>query len=912
MSARATIPVRGMTCASCTVQVQRALEREAGVSEANVNLLLEEATIHFDPAVVTEEKLVEAIRATGYEAEVVPAGRSAIEEQDAQDLAQEEEYRELKTKAAVAFGAAAVAMVVSMPLMVPEGGGHGAHGQHGQSVDPFMQWVMGGVAPWLQGIMPWLFEVPRALLAYGLLVATAGIMGWAGRHFYTRAWAAFRHHAADMNTLVAVGTGAAFLYSVAATVVPDFFTSRGLQADVYYEAVLFIIALILMGNALEARAKRQTSSALRALAALRPESARVVRDGAEIDILLEQLTLGDIVVVRPGERIAVDGEVVSGSSAVDESMLTGEPVPVKKEAGSAVVGGTLNRTGSFRYRVTGVGEDTVLARIVKLMREAQGSRAPIQKLADRVSSIFVPVVLQIAIATFVIWFVAADAAPMVRGFAAAVAVLIIACPCAMGLAVPTALMVATGRGAQRGILIKGGEALQRAGDVSAVVLDKTGTITQGTPTVTDIETLGWDENELAVLAGSLETVSEHPLAEAVVRRATEHGLTLLEVESFESVTGKGVVGIVGGRAVLIGNAAMLTDYSIPVTPLRDAAERLGQQARTAVFVAVDGALAGVLGIADPIRDTSRAGIARLKAMGLEVVMLTGDGERTARAVADEAGVGRVVAGVLPEGKVAEIRRLQDEGHVVAMVGDGINDAPALAQADVGIAIGTGADVAVEASDVTLMRADLAGVAESIELSRRAMGTMRQNLFWAFIYNVVGIPVAAGVLYPTFGVLLSPILASAAMAFSSVSVIGNSLRLRNVPLDRPKARAPRKRRPAAVASSTSQGSKAVDVHTKSTNQGVPIMNTSTQQTITVKGGYSPNTIHVKAGETTQLVFDRQETSGCSAGLLIPEFGVTRDLPAFEQTTIEITPTQAGTFEYTCGMQMLRGTIVVEAA
>ncbi len=912
MNTKTTIPVRGMTCASCTVQVQKALEREAGVTEANVNLLLEEATIHFDPGIVSEEALVAAVRATGYASETTPAGRSALEEQDAQDDAQEEEYRELKTKAAVAFGAAALAMVASMPLMMPEDSGHGAHGGHGVSVDPFMQWVMGGIAPWMEEVMPWLFEVPRALLSYGLLVVTAGIMAWAGRHFYTRAWAAFRHHAADMNTLVAVGTGAAFLYSVFATVAPDFFTSRGLQPDVYYEAVLFIIALILMGNALEARAKRQTSSALRALAALRPDSARVVRDGLEMDVLLGALVLGDIVVVRPGERIPVDGEVVSGSSAVDESMLTGEPLPVKKESGSTVVGGTLNRTGSFRYRVTGVGDDTVLARIVKLMREAQGSRAPIQKLADRVSAVFVPVVLQIAIATFVIWFVAADQAPMVRGFAAAVAVLIIACPCAMGLAVPTALMVATGRGAQRGILIKGGEALQRAGDVTAVVLDKTGTITEGTPSVTDLETVGWEEDELTILVASLESVSEHPLAEAIVRRATGRGLALLPVEAFESVTGKGVVGVVGGRAVLIGNEAMLADYSISVSPLRASAESLGQAARTAVFVAVDGALAGILGIADPIRDTSKAGIARLKAMGLEVVMLTGDGERTARAVADQAGVGRVVAGVLPEGKVAEIRRLQDEGHVVAMVGDGINDAPALAQADVGIAIGGGADVAVEASDVTLMRADLAGVAESIELSRRAMSTMKQNLFWAFVYNVVGLPVAAGVLYPTFGVLLSPILASAAMAFSSVSVVGNSLRLRNVALDRPSARrAPRRRSPIS-ASLTSQGSTQIEVLSKSTSEGDSTMDTSTQHMITVKGGYSPNTIHVKAGETATLVFDRQETSGCSAGLLIPEWGVERDLPAFEQTTVEITPTEAGTFEYTCGMQMLRGTIVVDAA
>jgi Cu+-exporting ATPase len=461
-------------------------------------------------------------------------------------------------------------------------------------------------------------------------------------------------------------------------------------------------------------------------------------------------------------------------------MLTGESLPVEKKPGDRVIGATINRTGAFRYRATTLGADSVLAQIVKLMRDAQGSRAPIQRLADRISAVFVPVVISIAIATFVAWFVTADGAPGVRAFAAAVAVLIIACPCAMGLAVPTAVMVSTGKGAELGVLIKGGEALQRAGDVRTVVLDKTGTITEGRPTVTDIvPSAAWAgrEDELLRLVASLEASSEHPLADAIVRRARDGGLALAEAESFDSVTGRGATGVVEGRALAVGNAALMGDCGLRVDALEAAAERLAGEAKTPVYVDVDGELAGLLAVADPVRDTSREAIARMHRMGLQVVMLTGDNPRTADAVARQAGVDRVVAGVLPEGKVAEIRRLQEAGQVVAMVGDGINDAPALAQADVGIAIGTGTDIAIEASDVTLMRGDLRGVASAIALSRRTMRTMKQNLFWAFVYNVVGIPIAAGVLYPALGLLLSPILAGAAMAFSSVSVVANSLRLR---------------------------------------------------------------------------------------------------------------------------------------
>jgi Cu+-exporting ATPase len=770
---KVTIPVSGMTCAACSGRVQRALEKEPGVQGAAVNLMMKAATVNFDPGVTSPERLVQTIRGTGYGADLAPPDQTAFQEQEARDRAQDEEFRELRLKASVSFAVAMVAMIVSMPLMAA-----GAH--HGPVADPFMRWTMGWLNPLLEGAFPWLYRVPGTVLSYGLLILTAAVMAWAGRHFYTRAWAAFRHHSADMNTLVAVGTGAAFLYSVVATVAPGFFLNRGVNPDVYYEAVVFIIALILMGNALEARAKRQTSTALRTLVQLQPRTARVLRDEAEMDVPVDEVRHGDVVVVRPGERIPVDGEVVSGSSAVDESMLTGESAPVEKAAGDRVIGATINRTGAFRYRATTLGADSVLAQIVKLMRDAQGSRAPIQRLADRISAVFVPVVISIAIATFVAWFVTADAAPGVRAFAAAVAVLIIACPCAMGLAVPTAVMVSTGKGAELGVLIKGGEALQRAGDIRTVVLDKTGTITEGRPTVTDVvPTPAWAgrEDELLRLVASVESSSEHPLADAIVRRARDAGLALAQAESFQSVTGRGATGVVDGRAVVIGNEALMADYGLQVDALADAAARLTGDAKTPVYVDVDGELAGLLAVADPIKPSSRDAVARLRRMGLQVVMLTGDNPRTADAIARQAGVDRVVAGVLPEGKVAEIRRLQEAGQVVAMVGDGINDAPALAQADVGIAIGTGTDVAIEASDVTLMRGDLRGVASAIALSRATMRTMKQNLFWAFIYNVVGIPIAAGILYPALGLLLSPILASAAMAFSSVSVVANSLRLR---------------------------------------------------------------------------------------------------------------------------------------
>lgn len=776
---RIRIPVTGMTCAACQARVQRTLSKQPGVAEASVNLMMHNASITYDPTVASPEDLVASIRKTGYGAELAPPEQTAFEEQEARDRAQTEEFYELRQKATISGVIGALAMLLSMPLMAS------AEHSHGAVSDPFMMWAMNSLTPALRTIAPWLYRVPSQALSWGLLVVTLIVMSWAGRHFYTRAWAAFRHHSADMNTLIAVGTGAAFLYSVVATVMPDFFISRGLNPDVYYEAVIIITALILTGNAFEARAKRQTSAALRALVDLQPKSARVVRDvngtPTEMDVPVSDVLHGDTIVVRPGERVPVDGVVLSGTSAVDESMLTGESLPVSKNPGDRAVGGTINKTGSFRMTATTLGQDSTLARIVKLMRDAQGSRAPIQRLADRVSGIFVPVVISIAIATFVVWYIAADNAPAVRAFAAAVSVLIIACPCAMGLAVPTAVMVSTGKGAALGVLIKGGEALQSAGSVQTVVLDKTGTVTEGRPAVTDIimaPSSVIDESQMIQTLASLESVSEHPLADAIVKHAKSRGLQLSIPEDFQAISGRGATGVVDGRQTVAGNAQLMSDSSIDAHSLEDSAQRLAEQGKTAMFIAIDGVIAAVVAVADPIKPTSRSAIARMRSRGLQVVMLTGDNERTAKAIAREAGIERVVAQVMPEDKVAEVRRLQERGEVVAMIGDGINDAPALAQADIGMAIGTGTDIAAEAADVVLMRGDLESAHHAIDLSQRTMRTMKQNLFWAFIYNVVGIPIAAGILYPSTGLLLSPILASAAMAFSSVSVVMNSLRLRH--------------------------------------------------------------------------------------------------------------------------------------
>jgi P-type Cu+ transporter len=763
-----TIPVSGMTCAACSARIQRTLERREGVDAANVNLMTGAATVSYDPGAVTPESLVETIRATGYGAELPAPDASAESLVEAQDASRAEEIVALKRKLGVSLGAAVLAMFFSMPLMQSLGHGH----------DPLMRF-MAPLTALAQRVAPWAYALPAELLRYVLLGLTLPVVGWAGRHFYTRAWAAFRHHGADMNTLIAVGTGAAFLYSLFATVADRWLAARGIEPYVYYESVLWIIALVLLGNLLEARAKGRTSGAIRRLIGLRPTTARVRRDGSEVEIPLAALAVGDEGVVRPGETIPADGVIVEGSSWVDESMLTGEPLPVRKDPGDRVVGATLNRNGAFRFQVDRLGADSALSRIIRLVQQAQGARAPIQRLADRISAVFVPVVLSIAIATFVVWFDFGPEPAFLNALVAAVTVLIIACPCAMGLAVPTAVMVSTGRGAELGILIKGGEALERSERLQTVVFDKTGTITQGRPAVQQIVAPGLPSATLLGLAASLERLSGHPLGDAVVAEAERRGLRLDDVSGLEVRTGRGVLGTVGGRRVAVGNRALLSELGIDPSPLAAEADRLSAQGHTPLFVGVDGALGGLITVADPVRPESADAVAQLHRLGLETVLLTGDGSATARAVASAVGIDRVIADVLPEGKLAEIRRLQEQGRSVAMVGDGLNDAPALAQADVGIAVGTGTDVAVETGSVTLMRGDPRGVVNAILLARRTMGVIRQNLFWAFVYNVIGIPVAAGVLYPVLGLRLTPTMAAAAMAISSVTVVGNSLRLRRL-------------------------------------------------------------------------------------------------------------------------------------
>jgi Cu+-exporting ATPase len=743
--------VTGMTCAACQANVQRALKRQPGVADASVNLMTGQARVVFDPSLIRPPQLVAAVETVGYGADVPAAETSAVAAQEARDAAQAEEFRTLVRQATFA-GAAWLPTVVAM-MVLPSG----VHG-------------------WAQ------------------LALTVPVMLGPGRDLYRRGFKGLWHRAPDMNSLVAVGTGAAFVYSLIATVWPALFTSGGLEPSVYYEAVIIIIGLVLAGRALEARAKRQTASALRQLVALQPTTARVVEADGEREVPVDRVRPGAVLLVRPGERIPVDGEVLDGTTAVDESMLTGESMPVPKQPGDRVIGATINRTGAVRVRATAVGPNSVLSQIVRLMRNAQASRAPIQELADRVSAVFVPVVMTLAAATFAIWFAVADTAPLVRAFSAAVSVLIIACPCAMGLAVPTAVMVATGRGAALGVLIKGGEALQRAGDVGTLVLDKTGTLTEGRPSVVDTWTApGVEQETVLALVAAVERLSEHPLADAIVRRARDRGVVIPDATAFVSEPGRGARAVVEGRLVLVGNAAWMRDNGIGSANALDVANRFAADGKTAVFVGVEGPveadMAGpdhrnvvaVLAIADPLRPTSRDAVRELRAMGLDVVMLTGDGRRTAEAIASQAGIDRVVAEVLPSGKVEEIQRLQASGAAVAMVGDGINDAPALAQADVGIAVGSGTDIALDAADIALLRADLRGVVSAMRLSRRTMKTMKQNLFWAFVYNVIGIPIAAGALYPFVGVLLTPVVASAAMAFSSVSVVTNSLRLRTARL-----------------------------------------------------------------------------------------------------------------------------------
>ena len=802
------LPVTGMHCAGCARTIERALKGVPGVHEAGVNLATARATVVFDPVVVAVPDLVAAVRSVGYDVLSVaaaPAGATpgsnaepdelAIE--DAQRHAQAAEYRLVRLKLIVAAALSVPIFIISMAHLRFPG------------------------ANWLQ------------------LALAAPVIVFAGSQFFRGAWSSLKHRNADMNALIAVGTGAAFAYSCVVTVAPDLVLhavpSSGAMphapAAVYFEVSAAIITLVLLGRTLESRARNRTSEAIRRLVHLQPRTARVIRDGRETDVPVASVVAGDTVMVRPGERIPVDGDVIEGSSAVDESMLTGESLPVDKAPGAPVFGGSVNRTGSFLFRATRIGRDTVLRQIIRLVQQAQASRPPIARLADVISGYFTPVVICLAILTFVIWY---DVSPAESRLTLAivnfVAVMIIACPCAMGLATPTAILVATGRGAEKGVLFRGGEVLERAGQVRTVVLDKTGTITQGQPEVTDVVPApgfgalpgtASSRDGLLQLAASAERRSEHPLGEAIVRAAAAAGTPLLEVSAFEAVPGHGIVAAVGDRRVFVGSSRLMEARGIDVAPLARDLDRLSALARTVMFVAVEDAphgpgpapadtvqplrfmtgrstnsalatglggaakpaprVAGVIAIADTPRPESAEAIRRLKTLGLEVVMITGDNRATAEAIAREVAprgeIDRVVAGVLPDRKAAEVKALQSAGRVVAMVGDGINDAPALAQADVGIALGSGTDVAIDAADITLMRNDVRAVADAIVLSRRTLRVIKQNLFWAFVYNVLGIPVAAGLLYPWTGWLLNPMVAAAAMSFSSVSVVTNSLRLK---------------------------------------------------------------------------------------------------------------------------------------
>ncbi|MCC6877214.1 MAG: copper-translocating P-type ATPase [Sandaracinaceae bacterium] len=757
-AARIDLPITGMTCASCVTRIEKALGGVDGVQEATVNLPLERATVTIDPARVSRARLVEAVERAGYGV----AGPAARSEPAAEAREDAREDRPLVRDLAIAASATVPLLVLGM-----------SHGS-----------IPGADGP-----------IGRALQ---LVLASIVVLG-PGRRFFRLAWAALRHRTSDMNSLVALGTGAAFGYSAVAVLAPSLFphAEHGALPHVYFEAAGAIVTFVLLGKLLEARAKKRLTDAVRALAALRPKLARlVVGDGVE-DVPVETLVPGDVVLVRPGERIPTDALVVRGESAVDESMLTGESLPVDKQEGARVFGGTLNRSGALELRVDKVGKGTALSRIVEAVEQAQGSKAPIARLADRISRWFVPLVLAIATITFAVWL-ALD--PSEAGLATAVerfvAVLVIACPCALGLATPAAVAVGTGRGAELGVLVKGGAALETASKIDTVLFDKTGTLTAGEPALTDVVALGGEEERLLSRVASVEVLSEHPIAAALVAGARARGASIEKAERFVTSAGRGIEAVVLGEHVRIGTSEWLASVGIDTAALASEADRLAETGRTVSFVAIDGALAGLVAIADRATSDAKATVAHLRALGIEVAMLTGDREAAARAVARELGIERVIAGVRPEDKAAVVRDERARGRVVAMVGDGINDAPALAAADVGVAIGSGTDIAVAAADLALLHGGIAKLPLALELARRTLGNIRQNLFWAFVYNVIGIPIAAGLLYPWTGWLLSPVLASAAMSLSSVSVLLNALRLKrrgSWPVIAPEPVRPRDRR-----------------------------------------------------------------------------------------------------------------------
>ncbi len=731
-----TLPVEGMTCASCVLRVEKALKKVDGVAAAAVNLATEKATIEYDPTRASIANLQQAVAEYGYA--LVGPPEAPVAPVRGEDDAKETAFRTLKKELTVS-------VLLTIPIMALSMLSMGAS---------YAEWS------------PLSIENTNALL----FVLTTPVLFYGGRRFFKGFWATARHRVADMNTLVAVGTGAAYVYSSVLVLFPSILGPHAHLHHVYFDTAATIITLILFGRMLEARAKQRASDAIRKLLALQPRTALVRRNGVVQELPISAVVHDDLVIVRPGEKMPVDGVIVSGATTVDESMVTGESLPVEKKTGDRVIGGTINKHGSIEFRATAVGEETVLAHIVRLVEQAQGSKAPVQALADRIASVFVPVVIGIAVVTFALWLFIGGV-----GFAAAltnfIAVLVIACPCALGLATPTAVMVGTGAGASAGVLIKNADALERARSVTTVVLDKTGTITEGKPSVTDIVPMGdMQGNALLTLVAALEQRSEHPLSVAIVEAATRKGLTLPEPESFSAQAGAGVTGVVEGKAIAAGNETLMKEWSVETDSSRISAERFSGEGKSVIYVAIDGRAAGVIAVADNVKSSSPAAISDLRTMGLDVVMLTGDNPKVASSIAAQAGVTSVVAGVRPDEKAEHVRRLQADGKVVAMVGDGINDAPALAQANVGIAMGTGTDVALETADITLMSGDLRSLVVAIRLSTRTIRTIKQNLFWAFIYNVVGIPLAA------LG-QLNPMIAAAAMAFSSVSVVTNSLRLK---------------------------------------------------------------------------------------------------------------------------------------
>ena len=741
------LKLRGMSCAACASSIEKAIRTVSGVTECHINFGAEQAAVTYDPSQTNIAKIQEAVAKAGYSAD-------ALQEQEIFAIADEQEQATRQAQSQdllrkITFGSiiSLILIIGSMPMMM------------GIETPIIPNWLHN---PWLQ------------------LILTTPVQFWCGYRFYLGTWKSLQRQTATMDTLITLGTSAAYFYSLFATVFPNLFIAQNLNPEVYYETAAVVITLILLGQWFEHRAKGQTSEAIRKLIGLQPRDARVIRNGKEVDIPISQVQIGEIILVRPGEKIPVDGSIISGSSTVDEAMITGESIPVNKQPGDEVIGATINKMGSFKFKATRVGKDTVLAQIVKLVQDAQGSKAPIQRLADRFTGWFVPMVIAIAIATFTVWILLTSNISL--ALSSTIGVLIIACPCALGLATPTSIMVGTGKAAENGILIKSASSLESAHKIQTIVLDKTGTITQGNPTVTNYKTVqgvrhGLDLKLLRLVA-AVEHNSEHPLASAVVRYAQSRELDLPEVTEFSAIAGNGVQGIVSDRLVQIGTQRWMSELNIETDIFQEQKDLWEADGKTVIFIAVDGELEGIMAIADTIKLAAPEAIRALRKLDLEVVMLTGDNPKTAIAIARQVGIVRVEAEVRPEQKAAKIKELQQEGKIVAMVGDGINDAPALAQADVGIAIGTGTDIAIAASDITLISGELQGIVTAIELSKATITNIRQNLFFAFIYNILGIPIAAGILFPFFGWLLNPMIAGGAMAFSSVSVVTNALRLRN--------------------------------------------------------------------------------------------------------------------------------------